>query len=80
MAVDDSGIIHIVWETAGSDGGLSYVWSGDGGASFSEPALIVARTDSGAPGSPSLIFDDGYLVLTWADGVGGQVAVWEVSG
>jgi hypothetical protein len=56
------------------------VWSGDGGASFSEPALIVARTDSGAPGSPSLIFDDGYLVLTWADGVGGQVAVWEVSG
>jgi hypothetical protein len=80
MAVDDSGIIHIVWETAGSDGGLSYVWSGDGGASFSEPELIVARTDSGAPGSPSLIFDDGYLVLTWADGVGGQVAVWEVSG
>jgi hypothetical protein len=82
MTVDDSGMIHVVWETQGSDGGLSYSSSDDQGATFASPVLLVDREDSGgsAPGSPTLVFDDGRLILTWANERGGHVAVWEISG
>jgi hypothetical protein len=82
MTVDDSGMIHVVWETQGSDGGLSYSSSDDQGATFGSPVLLVDREDNGgpAPGSPTLVFDDGRLILTWADERGGHVAVWEISG
>jgi hypothetical protein len=82
MAVDDSGVIHVVWQTQGPDGGLSYSWSDDKGDTFAPPVLLVDRKDSGglAPGSPTLVFDDGRLIVTWSDERGGHVAVWEISG
>jgi hypothetical protein len=80
MAVDDSGVIHVVWETQGPDGGLSYSWSDDQGATFSSPVLLVDREDNAglAAGSPTAVYDDGYLVVTWGDGEGGHVAAWEI--
>ena len=82
MAVDDSGVIHVVWETQGPEGGLSYSWSDDRGAGFASPVLLVDRADSegSAPGSPTLAFDDGHLILTWSDDRQGHVAIWEISG
>jgi hypothetical protein len=82
MAIDDSGVIHVVWETQGSDGGLSYSWSEDQGATFSSQVLLVDRRDNAGsdPGSPTAVFDDGRLIVTWSDDVGGHVAVWETSG
>lgn len=43
MAVDDAGVIHLVWETEGPDGGLSYSWSDDAGRSFA-PTHVVGRS------------------------------------
>lgn len=82
MAVDDTGVIHLVWETAGPEGGISYAWSGDGGVSFSESRLIVDRAMSGdaAPGSPSAVYHDGKLFVTWSNGRQGYVAGWSVPG
>lgn len=80
LAVDGSGVIHVFWETAGPEGGLSYAWSADGGASFSSPDLIVGRqiNDGGAPSSPTAAYHAGIVVLTWADSGAGYVAAWLV--
>ena len=82
LAVDGSGLIHLVWETLGAEGGLSYAWSDDQGVSFSDPVLLVDReaTHGAAPASPSAVFHDGLLIVTWADGRDGQVAAWELGG
>ena len=81
MAVDDSEVIHMFWETQGQDGGLSYAWSDDVGVSFSEPVLLLDRDmiGGGAPHSPSAVFHDGHLVATWADAREGYVAAWPVT-
>ena len=82
LAVDGNGLVHLVWETLGAEGGLSYAWSDDEGATFSDPVLLVDReaTRGAAPGSPSAVFHDGLLIVTWADGHDGQVAGWELGG
>jgi len=80
MAVDDAGVIHLVWETEGPDGGLSYSWSDDAGRSFASPTLLVDRELSGgnAPGSPTAVVHDGRLVVSWAAGGTGFVAIWHL--
>ncbi len=80
MAVDADRVIHLVWETEGPEGGLSYAWSSDAGESFSEPRLLVDRqmSEGGAPATPSVVYHDGHIVVTWADGSQGYVAAWPV--
>jgi hypothetical protein len=80
MALDDQGDIHLVWETPGPEGGLSYARSADAGMSFSEPVLLVGRTegDEGPPRSPSVAYHEGMLVVTWTDSAQGHVAGWEL--
>jgi hypothetical protein len=80
MAVDEeAGTIHLVWETQGAEGGLSYATSDDGGRTFSDPVLLVERdADAGSPTSPSVIVHEGRLLVSWADGSGGHIAVWAI--
>lgn len=79
MARDEAGAIHLVWETQGPEGGLSYSRSEDGGRSFTEPVLIVERDpEAGSPTSPSVIVHDDRLLVSWADGSGGHIAVWSI--
>ena len=79
MAVDEAGTIHLVWETQGAEGGLSYATSDDGGRSFSDPVLLVERdADAGSPTSPSVIVHEGRLLVSWADGTDGHVALWTI--
>lgn len=81
MAVDADRVIHLVWETEGPEGGLSYAWSSDAGESFSEARLLVDRemSESGAPATPSVVYHDGHIVVTWVDGRQGYVAAWPVA-
>jgi hypothetical protein len=78
MTVDDEGVVHLIWETGGPEGGLSYAWSADSGATFSEPVLLVRRQirDGGAMTSPTATFQSGSVVLAWADSRAGYVAAW----
>jgi hypothetical protein len=78
MAVDEGGVIHLVWESEGPDGGLSYSWSADSGVTFSEPALLMGRqiNDGGSPRSPTATYQDGMVVVSWADSRAGYVAAW----
>jgi hypothetical protein len=78
MAVDGNGVIHLVWETQGIDGGLSHASSADAGRSFTEPRVIVDRelNDGGPPVSPSVVAHGDRLIVTWADSDGGYVGVW----
>lgn len=79
MAVDGSGTVHLVWETQGEEGGLSYAYSTDRGRSFSSPTPIVTAAEgSGSPRSPSIAYHDQHLIVTWADDDGGHVAVWSI--
>lgn len=80
MAVDSEGVIHLVWETEGPAGGLSYAWSDDGGQSFSEPRLLVDREmiEGLAPSTPSIAHTDGHIVVTWASDEQGYVAAWSL--
>jgi len=78
MAVDEGGVIHLVWESEGPDGGLSYSWSADSGETFSEPALLMGRqiNDGGSLRSPTATYQDGIVVVSWADSRAGYVAAW----
>jgi len=79
IAVDASGTVHLVWETQGEEGGLSYAYSTDRGRSFSSPSMIVSAADGpGSPRSPSIAYHDQHLIVTWADDDGGHVAVWSI--
>ena len=79
MAVDDNKTIHLIWETQGRDGGLTYARSTDTGASFSTPFILLpAAATSGSPGSPSLTHHDNQLVVTWTDREGGHVGIVEL--
>jgi hypothetical protein len=78
MTVDLRGVVHLVWETEGPDGGLAYAWSADSGETFSEPVLLVGRqiNDGGALQSPTATYQDGFVVVSWADSRAGYVAAW----
>ena len=77
MAVDTTGTIHLVWETQGSAGGLSYATSHDSGTSFGEPRLLIDRSSGdGPPKSPSIAHHGGLLIITWTDTTGGHIAAW----
>lgn len=79
MAVDEAGTIHLVWETQGAEGGLSYATSDDGSRTFSDPVLLVERdADTGSPTSPSVIVHEGRLLVSWAAGSDGHIAVWAI--
>lgn len=82
LAASEDGVIYLVWETSGMQGGLSYATSVDGGSTFAIHGLLLARApgDNGAPKSPSVIIHDGYLIVTWADSSSGHVASWELNG
>jgi hypothetical protein len=80
IAVDDSGTLHLVWETQGPDGGIFYSHSGDGGVSFAEPAALVANTDdSGNRNTPSLVVHRDDLAISWVDRQGGHIAMFELN-
>jgi hypothetical protein len=78
MTVDQRGVVHLVWEAEGPDGGLAYAWSGDSGETFSEAVLLVGRqiNDGGALQSPTATYQDGVVVVSWADSRAGYVAAW----
>ena len=80
MGVDDNGIVHMVWETAGADGGLSYATSSDDGRTFQVRDLLVSRSpgDGGAPTSPSIAIQEDLLIVTWATSGVGHVGVWRI--
>lgn len=80
MGVDDDGIVHMVWETAGADGGLSHATSSDGGRTFRVQDLLVTRSsgDGGAPTSPSVAIHDDLLLVTWTTSGVGHVGVWRI--
>lgn len=78
MAVDDDLVIHLVWQTQGADGGLSYTTSSDGGHTFDPPVLLVG-SDGGSPQAPSIAIADGHMVVTWVGGGTGHVAAWPLS-
>ncbi len=78
MAIDDDGTIHLVWETDGIKGGLSYASSSDSGLSFTQPLLLVDGSISSSPSSPSIQVHDDVLIVTWADREQGYAAGWTV--
>lgn len=78
MTVDEKGVVHLIWEVLGADGGLAYSMSADVGASFSDPVMIVANADSpGSATSPSVAYHGGMLIVTWTDGEGGRVGMMD---
>lgn len=79
MATDDLGTIHLVWERQGSEGGLLYTGSVDGGASFAEPRVLVGRAAEGPPKTPSIIHHDGSIVVSWTVAGDGRVGVWDAA-
>lgn len=80
MAVDPDGIVHLVWEVQGLDGGIAYAWSSDAGVSFSDPVFLVpARGDTGPVSVPSLAIQDGALMVSWLDRAGGHVATFDLA-
>lgn len=79
IAVDETDAIHLIWETPGSDGGLSYATSHDRGATFTEPVVLVTSADSaGSPKSPSVAHHRGRLLVTWTDADGGHLGVHDL--
>ena len=81
MAVDGQGVIHLVWETAGPEGGLSYATSADDGRTFRVRDALVTRStgDGGAPTSPSVVVHDDLLIVTWTTTSGrGHVGAWRI--
>ena len=80
MAVDGTGAVHLVWETQGSAGGLSYSASFDSGHTFTEPRLLVDESVSRNPTSPSVVAHDEKLFVSWTDSEGGHVAAWSLDG
>ena len=81
MTTDDAGVIHLVWEVQGRDGGIFYASSADRGGSFTAPtALVLGSKRDGSPKSPSVAFHDGVLLVTWGEGSDGYLAGWDIAG
>lgn len=79
IVVDGDGGVHIIWlRSIGSEDGRYYVWSGDGGLTWSEP--IVLAFGSGFTGAPSLAVDgDGIAHFVNAAGTGSTQPVFHSS-
>ncbi len=76
MAIDAAGTLHIVWETQGFDGGISYARSDDSDGSFSEPILLLPNDEeNGLRNTPSLAIQGNGLVVSWIDRLGGHVGL-----
>lgn len=79
LAVDDGGVVHLVWEVQGRDGGIAYSSSTDAGQSFSVPTFVVrADAESGPLSVPSLAVHGRSLVVAWLDRSGGHVAAYDL--
>lgn len=77
LAVDDAGTIHLVWERQGGNGGLLHAASTDGGQTFTTARVLAARDGNAGPRTPSVAYDRGSLIVTWAAGSTGFVGVWD---
>lgn len=76
MAIDSDGTLHIVWETQGLNGGISYARSDDSGGSFSERILLLPNDEeNGLRSTPSLAVHGNGLVASWIDRLGGHVGL-----
>lgn len=80
IAVDGGGTAHLLWETQGSESGLSYSVSFDSGRTFAEPSLLVDDSISSNPKSPSVVVHEGMLLVSWSDQEQGYVAAWSLDG
>lgn len=80
MTVDAEGTVHLMWERRTSEEAtLEYAVSTDGGDSFSESRVLVEGDDqSGVPKEAAVVTFDGRLLVSWADGEGGHVAIWPI--
>ncbi len=80
MAIDRDEVIHLVWETAGPEGGLSYATSFDHGLTFQlrEPLVTRSTDDTGAPTSPSVVVHDDLLIVTWTTSGVGHIGAWRI--
>lgn len=79
LAVDDEGVVHLVWEVQGLDGGIAYSFSRDVGESFSDPILLVDASEESGPASvPSIAVHGESLLLTWLDRSGGNFAAFDL--
>ncbi len=79
MAVDDTDVVHLIWEMPGSQGGLAYARSDDVGATFSDPVMILLNADiRGSATAPSVAHHQGALIVTWTDGDGGRVGLIDI--
>lgn len=80
LTLDGAGRVHLVWETQGADGGISYSSSDDAGTEFAAPYLLIPSTDgSGSPSAPTAITHGGHLLVSWIDAAGGHVARFALS-
>lgn len=72
----DNGLIHLIWEKQGPEGGLMYARSSDEGHTFTEPQQLLAPTEAtGTPRYPTLVSVNGRLWLTWVDRQGAKVGI-----
>lgn len=68
VAVDGENRVHIVWlRSIGSEDGRYYVWSEDGGVTWSEPTVLAFG--SGFTGAPS-IANDGDEIVNFVNSAG----------
>ncbi len=87
LAVGPDSRLHIGWESAEERPARRQVIyiaaSDDGGRTFSEPQVIVSSEDGtrrGRPNSATLaVSRQGRLHLTWVDGLGTHIAVWDAA-
>ncbi|MGH8959389.1 MAG: sialidase family protein [Acidimicrobiia bacterium] len=81
MAVDSSGVIHLVWERrTPEEATLEYTSSSDGGQTFAEPRpLVEGDEESGVPREAALIVVGEQMLVSWADGEGGHIGIWPLT-
>ena len=79
LTIDGTGIVHLVWETQTSEGGISYSSAPAPNATFSPPSLLIPNSeDSGSRRAPTVIAHGDYLLITWIDSTGGHVARFDL--
>ena len=77
MAVDGNGVIHLVWQTQGTEGGLNYTRSTDDGQSFDPPTMLIDAA-AGPPQAPSIAIAGDHMIVTWIAAGAGHVAAWPI--